>query len=303
MVCVTRHKGGGRRVSARVGQSVRQRRLAAELKKLRELSLLTADEVAQRLGWSPSKVSRVENARIRLKPGDVDRLLGVYEVAGDQRDTLLSLAEEDGHKKWWDAYADILPPELLALISFEAEASKALWYEPMVVPGLLQTEPYARRVIGMWQEVTSVSPIELERRVEVRMTRQRIIASRDPLDLTAVIDEGVLRRQIDDRAVMREQLNHLAHIARLPNVELRVLPLSGRHVISAGPLISLRVPDFGDIVYIEHFLDGLLYIEDATLIYHFQLVFEQLRNAALSPEESVQLISATAEELWTPGTG
>src|SRR3954462_5773198 len=111
MVRVTRHRGGDWLVSTRPGRRVHQRRAAAELKRLRELALLTADEVAQRLGWSARQVSRVENARIRLKPGDVELLLGLYEVSGEQREKLVSLAEEDGHRKWWDVYAEVLPAD------------------------------------------------------------------------------------------------------------------------------------------------------------------------------------------------
>jgi transcriptional regulator with XRE-family HTH domain len=290
-------------MSARIGRSVRERRAAAELKRLRELALLTGDEVAQRLGWSASKVSRVENARIRLKPNDVERLLGLYEVSGEQRDTLISLITTDGNKRWWRAYADILPPDLLTLISFEAEASSQRNYEPMVVPGLLQTEPYARRVIYMWQSIMTVPPPELERRLEVRLTRQRVISAGDPLKLSAVIDEAVLRRQIGDRSVMREQLEHLVDVSELPNVELRILPLSGRQITAAGPIISLHIPDFGDVVYLEDFTNGHLYIDDAAVIYQHALVFSKLRDASLDADESRQLIRLTADELWMPGEG
>jgi transcriptional regulator with XRE-family HTH domain len=286
-------------VSTRTGRSVRQRRAAAELKRLRELALLTADEVAQQIGWSASKISRVENARIRLRPDDVERLLGLYEVGAEQREMLISLVEEDGDKKWWDAYADILSPELLSLISFEAEASTALNYEPMVIPGLLQTKAYARRVIHMWQSITSVPPPELERRLEVRLNRQRVISSSSPLKLSVIIDEAVLRRQIDERAVMREQLHHLIDASELPNVRLQILSLSGLHVTSAGPIMSLRIPEFGDVVYLENFTDGHLYIDDAAVIYQHALVFEKLGEASLDPDESRQLIRRTANELWT----
>jgi transcriptional regulator with XRE-family HTH domain len=289
-------------VSSRSGGSVSQRRAAAELKRLRELSLLTADEVAQRLGWSASKVSRVENARIRLKPGDVELLLGLYEVSDEQRDKLISLAEEDSHKRWWDAYADILSPDHLTLISFEAEASSALNYEPMVMPGLLQTERYARQVIHMWRTVMPTPPPELERRLEVRLTRQRIISSHNPIKLSVIIDEAVLRRQIGERAVMYEQLHHLAEVSERPNVKLQILPLSGQHVTSAGPLMSLRIPDFGDVVYLEDFSDGHLYIDDAALIYQHALVFEELSQASLSFDDSRQLIRRTADELWAQDT-
>ena len=285
-------------MSSRTGGSVRQRRAAAELKRLRELALLTADEVAGRLGWSASKVSRLENARIRLKPDDVNLLLGLYDVGGDKRDTLLSLIREDGNKRWWNAYTDILTPDHLTLISFESEASTARTYEPMVVPGLLQTESYARRVIYMWHSIITVPPPDLERRLEVRMTRQQFITSDDPLQLNAIIDEAVLHRQIDERAVMREQLHHLAEISELPNVELKILPLTGQHVTSTGPLMSLHIPEFGDVVYLEDFMTGHLYIEDAALIYQHTLVFNELSAAALDPDESRRLIVRTADELW-----
>jgi transcriptional regulator with XRE-family HTH domain len=286
-------------VSTRVGLSVRQRRAAAELKRLRELALLTADEVAQRLGWSASKVSRVENARIRLKTDDVRLLLGLYEVTGEHRDTLLALVEEDGHKKWWEAYADVLPEELLTFISFEAEASAISIYDPVVVPGLLQTEAYARRVIHMWQSVTSAPPVDLERRLEVRLTRQRIISSSDPPRLEVVIDEGVLRRQIDERAVMWEQLHHLADVSERPNVKLQILPLSDALLVS-GPQISLGIPDFGDVVYIENFLSAQLFIEDAASIFRSSLIFKSLGEVALPVGDSRDLIRRTANELWAP---
>jgi hypothetical protein len=188
----------------------------------------------------------------------------------------------------------------MTLISFEAEASSVLNYEPMVIPGLLQTKAYAGRVIHMWQSITSAPPPELDRRLEVRLARQRVISTSNPVQLSVIIDEAVLRRQIDERAVMREQLHYLLDASELPNVELRILPLSGIHVISAGPIISMHVPDFGDVVYLEYFTDGHLYIEDAAVIYQHALVFKQLSDASLAPDESRLLIRRTADELWTP---
>jgi transcriptional regulator with XRE-family HTH domain len=287
-------------VSTRTGQSVRQRKAAAELKRLRELALLTADEVAQRLGWSPSKVSRVENARIRLKPHDVALLLDLYDVAREQRQKLISLVEDDTNKNWWDAYSDILTPDFMTLISFEAEAASVLNYEPMVIPGLLQTEAYAHRVIHMWQSITNAPPPELDRRLEVRLARQRIISTSNPAQLTVIIDEAVLRRQIDERAVMREQLHYLLDASELPNVELRILPLSGIHVTSAGPIILMQIPEFGDVVYLEDFTDGHLHIKDAAVIYQHTLVLKELGDASLGLDESRLLIRRTADELWAP---
>lgn len=285
-------------MSTRTGRSVRQWRAAVELRRLRELALLTADEVANRLGWSASKVSRIENARIRLKPNDVGLLLDLYGVDGEQRGALLALVEEHGRRKWWDAYADILASDDLTLISFEAEASTALSYEPMVVPGLLQTEAYARRVIYMWQSISSLPPPELERRLEVRLGRQRVLSSSDPLKLSCVIDEAVLHRQIDDRSVMHEQLHHLVKMSELPNIEIRILPLAGPHVTATGPLLCLHVPEFGDVVYLEDFANGHLHIDNAALIYQHMLVFRRLSEASLEPPESRRLLKTIADDLW-----
>jgi transcriptional regulator with XRE-family HTH domain len=290
---------GGRRVSARMGRSVRQLRLAAELKRFRELALLTADHVAQELGWSPSKISRIENARIRLKAEDVELLLRLYEVADDQWVSLLNLVEEGDRKGWWEAYADILPAELLTLISFEAEATVALNYEPMVVPGLLQTESYARRMIGMWRSINTLPPIELEQRLEVRRTRQHILSSSEPLKLSVVMDEAVLLRNIGGRPVMREQLQHLVDMSQLTNVILRILPLTGDHFIIAEPFMSLRIPDYGDIVCVENFFTSQLYTENATEIYHRTLIFEELQKVALGVEESIERIKRAARDVWT----
>jgi transcriptional regulator with XRE-family HTH domain len=285
-------------MSARTGQSVRQRRAAAELKRLRELSLMTAEEVARRLGWSPSKVSRVENARIRLKPDDVERLLALYGVTGERQATLISLVEDTGGRRWWDTYADILSRDYLTFIGFEAEAASALNYEPMVIPGLLQTEAYARHVVHMWGPISAIPPSLLERRLEVRMRRQRVIYSDVPLRLSVIIDEAVLRRQVGEPPVMREQLHHLVETSELPNVELQVDPLSGSRPTMPGPMVSLRVPEFGEVLYLEDLTGGRLYLDQASVIYEHGLVFERLAQAALSPAESRALIEKTADELW-----
>jgi hypothetical protein len=168
----------------------------------------------------------------------------------------------------------------------------------MVMPGLLQTEAYAHRVIHMWQSTTSVPPPGLERRLTVRLTRQQVLSSSHPLTLSVVIDEAVLRRQIDERAVMREQLHHLLDVSELPNVRIQILPLSGIHAASAGPIILLHIPEFGDVAYLEDFNKGHLYIEDAALIYQHALVFKKLSEESLDPEESRQLIKRVADDLW-----
>ena len=153
--------------------SVRARQLAAELRRLRDEARLTGEEVGERLGWSPAKVSRIETARTAITAADLTRLLDLYEVTGQRRDRLTELGRSAGERGWWDAYADTLGPEYATLIAMEAQAERVRWYAAQIVPGLLQTEAYARQIIASTLLISP--PGEIERRVQVRMTRQRIL--------------------------------------------------------------------------------------------------------------------------------
>ena len=163
--------------------TVRRRRLAAELHRLRELSGLTGDQVAARLGWSPSKISRIENIRSGIKVQDASRLLDLYGVEGSHRDDLLALAQEAERKGWWETFSADLPEELIDFIGMEAEAATAWNWEPQVVPGLLQTESYARELVGNWQSFVKSMPSAIERRVEARLARQQVLTQAVPLEL------------------------------------------------------------------------------------------------------------------------
>jgi len=176
--------------------TVRRRRLAAELREIRERRGKSGDAVAAALRWSPSKVSRYELARTALKPREVERLLDYYEVTGSRRDVLLALAEDAARKGWWEEYADTLSPDYQQFIGLEHEASTVAIWHVEVVAGLLQTEAYARHVIGAYSEVEPVAPGMIERLVKVRMRRQHVL-DRDPdLHLSVVLDESILGRRI-----------------------------------------------------------------------------------------------------------
>jgi transcriptional regulator with XRE-family HTH domain len=167
--------------------TVRRRRLAAELRRLRDLSGKTGDQVAEELGWSPSKVSRYELARTGLKPPDVRKLLDLYQVDAPHRDELLALATEAARKGWWEAYSDTLPEEYAALIGLEAEASSASQWMVEGVPGLLQTEEYAREVSSGYQRVAAIAPVQMERRLEARLARQQVLNRDPPFELSVVL--------------------------------------------------------------------------------------------------------------------
>jgi transcriptional regulator with XRE-family HTH domain len=282
--------------------TVRRRRLAAELRRLRGSSGKTADEVGRALGWSKAKVSRYELARGGLKPAEVVRLLDVYAVQGSQREQLLALAEEARLRGWWEAYSDVLTEGHLEFIGLEAEATSIREWQLSVVPGLLQTERYAREVLSGYHEVATISPLSVRRRVETRLIRQQILTRDEPLELVALLDEAVLRRRRGDRAVMRGQLQRLADASELPNVTVQILPLEGDHALAMD---SFAILQFGkdheaalhDVVSMEHLLNEL-YVEGDTDTYQFQLAFDHLAAEALSPPESRELILSIAREVW-----
>ncbi len=284
---------------------VSRRRLAAGLRRLRGESGQKAETVGNTLGWSKAKVSRYELAHGGLKPGEVERLLDVYGVRGDYREQLLILANEATQKGWWETYSDVLTEEHLVFIGLEAGAATVLQWQINMIPGLLQTEEYAREIFSGYQEVRALPPTVIERRVQMRVTRQRLLAGDPPvqLQLRAIVDESVLRRQRGEHAVMYEQLQHLAAAAEQPNVTLQVLPLDGPKGLT---LDSFQVLQFGrahetqlpDVVSVESF-DGYLYVEGETDTYEFRRAFEHLTRESLRPEESREFILRTARRLWT----
>jgi transcriptional regulator with XRE-family HTH domain len=282
--------------------AVRRRRLAAELRRLREGSGRTAEAVGEELGWSKAKVSRYELARSGLRPSDVASLLDVYGVQGEHRERLLALAEEAAQKGWWEAYSDVLTEEHSAFIGLEAEATSVLQWQAVVIPGLLQTEQYAREIFLGYQAVRSAPETIIERRVETRMIRQRVLTRDEPLQLRAIIDESILRRQRGDHSLMFEQLQHLVEVSDLPNVMLRILPLDGPKRLA---LESFQILQFGqahetklhDVVSAES-LRAYLYIEGETDTYDFRLAFEQLARESLEPDESREFILRIARQLW-----
>ncbi|MEV5825615.1 helix-turn-helix transcriptional regulator [Spirillospora sp. NPDC052242] len=281
------------------GPSVRQRRLAAELRRLRESRRLTGDEVADRLAWSTAKVSRIENARTGAKIPDVQRLLDLYDVRGDRRDDLLALARDAGERGWWEDYRD-LPRPLADFIALESEASAVREWGSTVFPGLLQTESYARHVIGGWSALATLPPQEINRRVEVRMRRRELLRGPRPLELSVVLDEAVLQRRIGDREVMREQLEQLNAFSELPNVTVQILPLGVAHSVLAETFIILEfspVHDvvFNDIVHTESLT--ISHFADESVTYMYRLAYSTLAEQALDPAESRRRINE-AKDSW-----
>jgi transcriptional regulator with XRE-family HTH domain len=289
-------------VTSSASPTVRRRRLAAELRRLR--GGRTGTTVAKALGWSPAKVSRYELGQGSFPLEEIEKLLNYYGVTEPRRTQLLDLAAEANERAWWDNYADALSPTYRELLGLESEATSELVWQVTAVPGLLQTEDYARAIHDAHQQVVLERPGVFDRRVAVRMIRQQVLTTRNPLlQLSAVIDEAVLLRKVGTPEVMSGQLRHLAEMAELANIELRVLPLQSETSLKAN---SFTVFEFsseheneklGDVVNTEAVTDQLS-IDGESDTYVFRLIFRAFAEASLSPEESRERILQTAQRLW-----
>ncbi len=288
--------------SDRTSQTIRRRRLAAELRRLRERARLTGDEAAERLGWSGSKISRIETYRIGVKPADLTRLLNLYEVSPGHRAELQALASEPAATGLLRVRSSTLTAELSSYIDEEAEARSVWNWEPQIVPGLLQTAAYARAILESWKSVMPTTREEVERRVNVRLARQRLLERTPPLQFSAVIDESVLHRRIGSRSVMKEQLEHLIGAASIPHVQLRILAFDGEHPVGTGSFSLMQFPQAHEVP-----LNDLVKVEQLTRNYdtdqetetlQYQLAFRRLEELALGREESLELISRLAREIW-----
>jgi hypothetical protein len=283
--------------------TVGRRRLAAELRALR--GTRTGGTVAAALHWSAAKISRFELGQTSFPREEIERLLDFYEVTEPRRSQLLDLAADANARGWWEQYSDVLPTGYMELIGLEAEAASVVEWATEAVPGLLQTEEYARLVNAAYQSVVFMPPGHVERRTEVRMIRQRVLTQRNPpLELSVLIDEAVLLRKIGSREVMFDQMRHLAEMAELPNVELRVLALQSDTALMANSFMVLEfgrkdeASKLGDVVSMESQSGGNLSIEGEVNTYIYRLIFEALLEASLSADESHDLILTTARRVW-----
>jgi transcriptional regulator with XRE-family HTH domain len=277
--------------------TVRRRRLALELRRLREAARLTCEEVADHLECSASKISRVETGRVSVSPRDVRDMLELYGVQAEQRERLVQLARDSRQKGWWHAFSDTMQPQFATYVGLESAASEIRIYEVSLIPELLQTEDYARVVIrsGMMS-----SPSEdIERQVQLRMARQPAITRADPPKVWAVLDEAALRRQVGGPGLMRLQLEHLLARAALPNVAVQVIPFGGgAHPAMGRPFIILVFPERvdTDVVYLED-LTSALYLEDVAEVDRYNVFFNHLRATALSFDDSSALITSVLKEM------
>jgi transcriptional regulator with XRE-family HTH domain len=272
--------------------TIKRRRLGAALRRVREKTGHSTDSAAAALGWSQSKVSRIETAVTSVTPGDVRALLELYGAASDEIADLVNMAMEDRQPAWWRQYNDVLPENFSGFLSLESEASRIAAYESEVIPGLLQTDAYA-------QHPLTVMPYEIAQAARLRVARQARLGGDDPLEFDVVINEAAVRRVVGGPEVMRAQLERLLEASKLPNITIRILPFSaGAHPAANGAFTLLEFPDDDDPRIVS--LDTLvttLYREALREVGAYQLAHERLRAMAMSPEDSGALLHRLIEEV------
>jgi transcriptional regulator with XRE-family HTH domain len=273
--------------------------LRYELRRLREQRGLTIEQVQERSGGDlrAPTISRWETGDRSIRPTDLRLLLDIYDIHGEQREALLTLARQAKERGWWQSYGSAVPEWFQVYVGLEAEASSVHVYEPELVPGLLQTAEYYRAFLRT--APAAGNDDEIERKITVRLTRQERLTGDSPPKYRAVLNEAAIRRVVGGVEAMREQLNHIADIAKLPHVSIRVLPFgAGVHPAMDGAFRILGFPEPGDpnVVYLENQI-GSLYLEEDLEVARYAQMFSHLIAKALDPDDSRRMIAWVAKDL------
>ena len=278
--------------------TVRRRIVGAQLRRLRESSGVSRREAGASIGVGESKLGRIEIGRVGLEEHEVKQLLELYGIHDPhERDALLALAREANRPGWLQAFSGAMPAWFRPYVDLEEAAQVIRTYEVQFIPGLLQTEEYARAVVA--HGLSEPPEEEVARRVELRLRRQRILTASNPTRLWAGIDEAALWRPIGGSEVSRAQLRALLDAARLQNITVQVMPFRvGGHAGEAGAFTILRFPEpeLHDIAYLEQ-LTGAMYLERDDDMDHYGAAKERLCVQSASPEESMDLISKIIREI------
>lgn len=278
---------------------VPRRRLRTELKRARLDAGQTQSDVAAAMDWSLSKVIRIEAGTVSISTNDLKALLGHYKIVDPVRtDELLALGKAARDRTWWSEYRDVASSGLLQLIGYESAASARRNFEPLLIPGLLQTREYARAVIPALDP--GIASDQVDALVEIRMRRQELVDRANPPQLFFILDEAAIRRVTGGLEVMQHQLRHLVEVAEKPNVMIEVLPFAaGLHRGMRGSFVVLEFPDAedDDVLYVEDAAGGLVSREDQEEIQAYREIFEHLGNVSLKPKETLSHIGRLAEEI------
>jgi transcriptional regulator with XRE-family HTH domain len=280
------------------GPTVRRILLGSQLRRLREEKQISREAAGYHIRASESKISRLELGRVSFKERDVADLLTMYGVTDEaQREGLLTLAREANQQGWWHSHADVLPGWFQPYIGLEESAAQIRTYELQFIPGLLQTEAYARAVVA--QGARGASAEVIDGRVDVRMSRQKVLVRENPLRLWVVIDEAALRRPIGGTRIMLGQIDHLLELVSAPFLTLQVMPFAfGGHTAEGGAFSILRFADqdMTDIVYVEQ-LFGAAYLDKREDVDRYTMVMDRLCLDSSTPDRTADVLRKIAKAL------
>lgn len=289
------------------GSTVPRRQLGRNLKELRVRARLTVRAAATKLEWSEAKMWRIETGQTPLRALDVEAMCKVYGAGTDLTAALMGLAKETKARGWWHAFGDLIPEGFDVYVGLEEAAAALSSYESDVVPGLLQTDGYARAITRT--HYPDINEMDLDGRVQLRIERQALLTRpTDPPVLRAVLSETVLRRPVGGSAVMAAQLAHLVYVSELPNVSIRIVPFAaGPHLgVVSGPFVILRFPVTGDgvdteppTVYADGYTGGL-YLDKPKEVHQYESAFSGIWEAALDDRASRRLIADVAGSYREP---
>lgn len=278
--------------------TARRRRLGSELRRRREAAGITAEQAGERIGGDKSKISRQETGRQGITKLEIEALLDLYNVDDERlKIALTTLARESRQKSWWAPFSDILPERFQEHLSIETDAVRMMVFQPLLVPGLLQTREYAQELIrGVEKDATEE---QIESYVSVRMARQDILTKNNPPQFVCLLDEAAVRRSIGGPEVMAAQLHRLIELANPPRLSIQVIPFGqGWHAGLDGAFTIFSYPDPMDLDVVSlGYLDGLLYLEEDGPVERYQLAFDQLRASALPSRQSVDLLERAARDM------
>jgi hypothetical protein len=272
--------------------------LGAQLRRLRETASITRDDAGYHIRASGSKISRMELGRVSFKERDVTDLLEYYGVTDlAEREKLVQLTREANATPWYQKFQDVVPDWFHVYVGLEEAAQLIRVYEVQFVPGLLQTEEYARAVV--LQGSPGVDPDEVERRVALRMGRQKLLTRENPPRYWVIMDEAALRRPMGGRDVHVAQIERLIDLIGEPNITIQVMPFRyGGHAAEGGAFTIMRFPetDLPDVVYMEY-LTGAHYIDKPEEVERYAAVMERLSVAGTSPDRTREILSGMLKEI------
>lgn len=279
---------------------VQRRRLRTELRRVRLDAGLTQDQVATAMDWSLSKLIRIENGSVNISTNDLRAILAYYKITDEKRiSELITISRAARERSWWSSYSDSVSPRLLQLIEYETAALIARNFQPLLIPGMLQTDEYAR--ISLEQLAPPQMPGDrVDALFNVRMKRQELLRRSDAPLQFFIMDEAVIRRVVGGEGIMRRQLQHVAEVSEMPNVTVEVVPFSaGLFSGLQSQFLMYEFPDAADddVLYLEDQRGNLLIRDDQDEVLSFREKFEQLRGGSLGPNGSIEFIRSVVEEL------